>query len=360
MASVSGISRWFRALALGTLAAGVGTNGIYTYQQTQTKNKLNEQVAERTVAIEELGKSLTLEKETNQSQAAQMSRLDEELQNNKANALNFFQKLDQEHLRTSQLTKELSALKSDLGERITLDQMTEAVDKIKFSSVIVEGEEINPFTGQSVRGNGSGVILIGENGGRYILTNAHVTEGHEIRNNQFKDGVYHIKVYNGTDYEKPVEFDAPPVILANGKRAFSKPRIENDLALLAIPPDVKLPPGSGITLRDINKHPLKVGEPVILIASPFGVRDFVSIGSISHIDREIKDADITHHVMADLVGAPGSSGGGLCTVRAEDGKPVVELIGIHDWGWEDNIGANIRVDYIQKVLKDWGIELQKK
>ena len=343
------ISRWFRRLVLGALTAGVGTNGVYTYQQAQTNNKLNQELAERTVSIEELGKALDIEKEINGSQATQMSTLSEELQGSKANALNFLNKLDQEHLRTSQLTEKLNALSSDLNKRITLDQITKAINIVKSSATMVE----------TAHGNGSGVILFGANGGRYVLTNAHVTGGDEIRNNEFKDGVYHIILYNGSDYEKnKIEFDAPPVILSNGKRAHSK---EHDLSLLAIPPDIKLAPGIGVKFRDIKTHKLEVGEPVIAIGTPFGNRDFVSLGILSHIDKEIIFAPSKNkpHIMFDASGAPGSSGGGLFTIRIENGEIIVELAGIIDGGFSDSLSGAIRVDTAEKALNEWNLELQK-
>ena len=259
--------------------------------------------------------------------------------------------LEQGRIGINGLNTQIAELNRELGSRITLDQMVTAVSMITPSTVRVEGQ----------RGLGSGVILFGTNGERYILTNGHVTEGNDFRRNEFQDGVYHIKVYNGSDYKNPIEFDAAPVMLSNGNRASSSPG-EHDLALLAIPPDVKLPSNIiGIRFRDINAHPLRVGEPVIAVGNPFGERDSVSIGSISHIDRAAPGLNINHHIQTDAPINPGNSGGGLFSIRLVDGRPVVELVGINTWGYRggDGIGGSIRVDYIQQVLNGWGVSLRK-
>lgn len=256
----------------------------------------------------------------------------------------------------------VNSLNADLGTRITLDQITAAIDMVAPSTVRVEGEVeyLNFWTGETQKGTvtGSGVILIGEHGERFILTNRHVTRDSEIRRDKLKDGVYHIKVYNGSDFEDPVEFDAAPVILSDGTRAHSSPD-EHDLALLFIPPDIDLPEGIGVKIRDTEAHPLKVGEPVFAIGNPFGIRDSVTIGSISHTDREAKGLNKNHHIQTDAAINPGNSGGGLFSIRVENGKPIVELVGINTWGVRggDGVGGSIRADYIQTLLKEWGIDL---
>lgn len=246
------------------------------------------------------------------------------------------------------LTERLNVLRTDLGSRITVDQFVNAIAMVTPSTVRVEGP----------RGLGSGVVVIGNRGERFILTNGHVTQRNEFQKGEFGDAVYHIKVYNGSDFEDPIEFDASPVMLSSGRRAYSDP-YEHDLALLYIPPDIKLPDNvTGIRMRDIKAHPLRVGEPVFAVGNPFGERDTVTIGSISHIDRAADGLNINRHIQTDAAINPGNSGGGLFSIRIEDGKPVVELIGINTWGYRgaDDIGGSIRVDYILNVLNEWGID----
>lgn len=236
------------------------------------------------------------------------------------------------------MTAQINSLNKELNTRITLDQVMDVVKKITPSTVRVEG----PL------GLGSGVILITPTN-RYILTNGHVTQDNSFVRNETGDSVYHVKLYNGTDYSTPIEFDAAPVILSNGKRAYSSPE-EHDLALLQIPPDVQIPAGVGVVLRNLRTDPVKVGEPVIAIGNPFGERDSVTFGIISHTDREAAGLNINHHFQTDAPINPGNSGGGLFDMKGR-------LIGINTWGYRggDGISGSIRVDEIINMLNSWGI-----
>ena len=160
------------------------------------------------------------------------------------------------------LEKAIFSLGAELREKITLDQVMDVVAAISPSTVMVQNEveAVDFFTGESqkVTVTGSGVIVTLGNGSNVILTNSHVTEDGAFRRNELKDGVYHIKLYNGTDYANPIEFDAAPVMLSTGNRAHSMSN-EHDFALLVIPPDIKLPDGLGIKVRDLKNNPAKSG-----------------------------------------------------------------------------------------------------
>ena len=241
-------------------------------------------------------------------------------------------------LSAQNMMAQINSLNRQLNTRITLDQVMDVVQNITPSTVRVEGS----------RGLGSGVILITPHN-RYILTNGHVTRENDFQRNETRDSVFHIKLYNGTDYSNPVEFDAAPVMLSNGHRAYSPPG-EGDLALLQIPPDVQIPAGAGIVLRDLTTNPLRVGEPVIAIGNPFGERDSVSFGIISHADREVGSLNASRNVQTDAAINPGNSGGGLFDMQGR-------LIGINTWGYRGagGVGGSIRVDEVIKMLKSWGV-----
>lgn len=338
---------------LGLTSAGLGANTAKSIYDANSNNlrfqDLSEVLAQSREAANRLNVLLQQEQTLNSQQAQQMTALNQELGNSRTTISKLSQNLLEGERRVEGLQAHINKLNKELGTRITLDQFVTAVSQVTPSTVRVEGQ----------MGLGSGVILFGTNGERYILTNGHVTQRNEFRRGEFQDSVYHIKVFNGTDYKNPIEFDAAPVMLSNGQRAYSQPEV-HDLALLAIPPDVVLPNNVvGIRFRDIQANPLRVGEPVFAVGNPFGERDSVTIGSISHIDRS-SDLNQNHHIQTDAPINPGNSGGGLFSIRVIDGKPVVELIGINTWGYReaDGIGGSIRVDYIQKVLKDWGIKLR--
>ncbi len=326
----------------GLAGAGAAGNGVSNYMTS-------EELARSRDTVNELNLRLSNEQSLNLQQARQMAALNQDLVQSRSNVTNLNQQLLQSQSNVQNLTTRLAELNREFGTRITLDHLVTAVSMITPSTVKVEGQF----------GHGSGVILFGSNGERFILTNGHVTQQNELRKNLFQDGVFHIKVYNGSDYKNPVEFDAQPVILSNGNRAFSAPG-EHDLALLAIPPDVKLPANVvPIRFRDINANPLRVGEPVIVVGNPFAERDSVSFGSISHVDRS-SDLNINHHLQTDAPINPGNSGGGLFSIRVENGRPIVELVGINTWTYRgaDGLGGSIRVDYVQQVLNSWGINLR--
>lgn len=239
----------------------------------------------------------------------------------------------------NELQQRINALNHQMNSRITLDQVMDVASRVSPSTVRVEG----------AFALGSGVIVLDDTGRRFIVTNGHVIERNEIRRNGERDGVFRIKVHNGSDFRNPIEFYAAPVILANGERAYSHPDA-HDLAVLQIPSDVVLPPGVGIRLRDITQRPLRVGEPVIAVGNPFGERDSVSFGIISHIDRSAIGLNQNHHVQTDAPINPGNSGGGLFDMQGN-------LVGINTWGYRggDGVAGSIRVDEVRRLLKSWGI-----
>ena len=240
------------------------------------------------------------------------------------------------------MVTKLNQLNQELNSRITLDQVIGIVKKVSPSTVRVEGSS----------GLGSGVIIQTDKG-KFILTNGHVVEGNSFQRETEGNPVFHIKLYNGSDSNPTAEFDAPTVALSNGQRAYSPPG-QHDLALLQIPPDVKIPETAGIIGRNIEIAPLQVGEPVIAIGNPFGERDSVTFGIISHADRLTEGLNINHHIQTDAPINPGNSGGGLFDMKGN-------LVGINTWGYRggDGIAGSIRIDEIVKVLDGWGIHLEQ-
>lgn len=240
-----------------------------------------------------------------------------------------------------------------LGGRITLDQIADVVSMVSPSTVKVEGEReiVNPFTGETrkVKSFGSGFIIRTTGGQRYLLTNRHVTQGSEIRTNE-GNSVYNITLYNGSDFREPVSFFASPVILSNGNGAHSPPNIR-DLSVLAIPPNVLLPPGAGLIFRDLEKEPLRPGEPGIAIGTPLGDRDTVTFGIISNTDRKTF-FNSSHHVQTDAAINPGNSGGVLVDMQGR-------IISMNEWtsmGAAGGHGGGIRGDELIQELRRMGIQ----
>ncbi len=285
---------------------------------------------------------------TNQEQANKIERLSDQLTEYQTASSQHQSTIDALNARLQQgqqsiqsMLAQVNALNRDLSSRITLDQLVGVVSRTTPHTVRVEG----------ARGLGSGVIIRDNNGGRYILTNGHVTQGNDFRRNGEQDGVYHIKIYNGRDSVAPVEFDAAPVMLANGQRAFATPET-HDLALLAIPPNVQIPANLGITMRDMTVDPIRPGEPLIAIGNPFGERDSVSFGIASHVDRRTEGLNQNMSIQTDAAINPGNSGGALVDMQGR-------LVGINTWGYRGgaSVGGAIRIDYVKRVLESWGLNV---
>src|SRR5262249_34242831 len=138
----------------------------------------------------------------------------------------------------------------------------------------------------SREGLGSGVIV---NEGGYILTNAHVVKGAaRIRT----------KLADGSEY--------PAVIVGQDP--------QTDLAVLKIAPSHPLP-----IARMGDSDKLNVGDWVLAIGSPFGLKQTVTAGIISAKDRE-DDAGGTpfqQFLQTDAAINPGNSGGPLVNLAGE-------------------------------------------
>ncbi|NQU64280.1 MAG: trypsin-like peptidase domain-containing protein, partial [SAR324 cluster bacterium] len=144
-----------------------------------------------------------------------------------------------------------------------------------------------PSTGKAVESIGSGIILT-EDG--YILTNFHIIENAE-------------EIYASVFTEDAIVRHLAEVIDLSAKL---------DLALIKINPKVPLKPA---VLS--NEHPLRVGEEILAIGSPFGLDQTVSKGIISSLNKTIKIGTITHKnlIQTDAAINRGNSGGPLVDNR---------------------------------------------
>ncbi len=229
------------------------------------------------------------------------------------------------------LLSKLNELKTEISKQITLEDIENVVQTVSPSAVMVTG------TGNSGV-LGSGVIIRDNNGKKYILTNAHVIEGINDEHKGSNPRFYRVTFYNGTDSNEPIEALASLKSISNSD--------EHDLALLEITSNTKLPENVGVTMRDVTQNPIRVGEPVIAIGTPFGRRDSVTFGIVSHADRWAP-ININNHIQTDAAIDPGNSGGGLFDMQGR-------LIGINTWGIGKLSGA-IRIDNIKTMLESWGI-----
>jgi Do/DeqQ family serine protease len=132
---------------------------------------------------------------------------------------------------------------------------------------------------------GSGVVL--DAGKGYILTNAHVVEN---------ASQITVTLVDGRDMKaEVVGIDEP-----------------TDIAVLKVRP-VKL---TQVTLGDSAR--LEVGDFVVAIGNPFGLRNSVTSGIVSGLGRSSLDQDgFEDFIQTDAAINPGNSGGALVNLRGE-------------------------------------------
>lgn len=225
-------------------------------------------------------------------------------------------------------------------DQLSLDEkILKVVKEVTPSTCMVQGAVMNPTTGRPIIVTGSGVVITADEG-KFILTNAHVTQATGMRFIPAMDASYNVRMYNG-EANAGVRFQSAPVVLSTGQRAHSAPPI-HDLALLGIPPDIDAPSGVSIA----HSVP-EVGETVVAMGNPYGNVDNVSSGIVSHNDRKIGDNNFLG-TTAEI--NPGNSGGGLFNLNAE-------LVGINARTilQADGMGYAIRGDVIKAQLEEWGI-----
>jgi len=162
---------------------------------------------------------------------------------------------------------------------------------------------------------GSGVILDARKG--YILTNAHVIENaSEIT----------VTLVDGRDLKAEiVGIDEP-----------------TDLAVLKVRP-LKL---TQITLGDSTK--LEVGDFVVAIGNPFGLRNSVTSGIVSGLGRSNLDQDgFEDFIQTDAAINPGNSGGALVNLRGEMVGLATAILARS--GGNIGIGFAIPVDMVRSI-----------
>jgi serine protease Do len=145
----------------------------------------------------------------------------------------------------------------------------------------------------------SGPPMISEQVGTGLIV---TPEGHIVTNKHVVDNAYHVEVtlYDGTHVHAHV------VAVA---RNF-------DLAVLKIDKTGLTP----ITMG--NSDQVKVGETVVAIGNPLGLKETVSVGVVSAVHRNIGFSDFDDLIQTDAAINPGNSGGPLF-------NSVGEVIGIN-------------------------------
>ena len=181
------------------------------------------------------------------------------------------------------------------------------------------GGQSTPFGQQSPgSATGSGFVIDGEG---HIVTNQHVVDGAESVRVQFADGSEEDAKIVGTDPS-------------------------TDIAVL----DVDRPSSELTTLRFAPTGSLEVGNPVVVLGSPFGLTGTLTTGVISAVGREIESPNgftIENAVQTDAALNHGNSGGPVLDTQ---GRVVGVASQIRsDSGGSDGVGYAVPGDTAKRV-----------
>lgn len=182
-------------------------------------------------------------------------------------------------------------------------QMTELISTLRRSVVLVRGRD----------GHGAGVAWGAPNGAERVVTNDHVVRG-----------------------------DRAVVETADGRqleaRVTARDR-ENDLALLSVP---------GLGLRAVpvgDARTLRVGELIIAVGHPWGVRETATFGIVSATGPQTWMGRARRDLLqADVRLAPGNSGGPL----ADAGGRVV---GIASMVMSPNVALAVPAHVVEQLVR---------
>lgn len=181
------------------------------------------------------------------------------------------------------------------------------------------GQQTTPFGDQSpAEATGSGFVIDKEG---HIVTNQHVVDGADSVRVQFSDGTEVKADVVGTDPS-------------------------TDIAVL----DVDRPSSQLTTVQFAPTGSLQVGNPVLVIGSPFGLEGTLTTGVISAVGREIESPNgftIENAVQTDAALNHGNSGGPVLDTQ---GRVVGVAAQIRsDSGGSDGIGYAVPGDTAKRV-----------
>jgi serine protease Do len=174
-----------------------------------------------------------------------------------------------------------------------------------------------PEGGSPTFGQGSGFVFLNRNGNAFIMTNNHVVQDAERIRVRFDDGREFDAEVTGTDPQ-------------------------SDIAIIQIP-GLDVP-----ALPMARSAELEVGEWVVAIGSPFGLRSTLTVGVVSATGRTALGInDYEDFIQTDAAINPGNSGGPLMDL---DGRVVGMNTAIFSRsGGYMGIGFAIPIDLAQAI-----------
>jgi S1-C subfamily serine protease len=199
---------------------------------------------------------------------------------------------------------------------------------VTITSIFGEGSVDDLLSGDGAAGQGSGFVLDGKGN---IATNAHViTEG--SGNKITKADEVYVQFADGNQ--------VPAEIVGYDPNA--------DVGMVKVDPE-------GLNLVPLSlgeTGPVKVGDPVAAIGSPFGEENSLSVGVVSAKDRTIQaltDFSISEAIQTDAAINRGNSGGPLLDERGRV-IGVITRIRSSSGGGNVGVGFAVSVDTVSRSL----------
>lgn len=230
------------------------------------------------------------------------------------------------------------------------DGVPEVVEKVASSTVSIMRFYLGS-DGIPQDSSGSGFFIRDASGGTHLLTKTHIIWPHEGKRDESDHGECIVAPHGGHG-----EFLAKVTTLPDGREATRSPS-SYDMTLLEVPADVTVPHGLGLKIRDLTEHPLKEGEKVVVIGSPFALDGSVTTGVVSAHERShVVNGTMIPFVQIDAAAHPGSSGSPVVDMRGEL-IGIVKAVYPFAGSYAETVVFALRADAIEEVLREWGIEV---
>ena len=217
------------------------------------------------------------------------------------------------HNRVSQLEQELDSITSNISgfENEYQTLLSDLFEQVRLSVVVVKAtiRRINIFGREYLTTQqGSGFIL--KNNGDYII----VTSNHIIN----EATSIQVTFVNSTSYTASILYS----------------NVSVDLAFL----NTNAPESEYVPLEIIDSNSLKVGYPVVLVGTPYGLKGSMSEGIVSALNRTliVNDDYIENVIQTTAPMNPGNSSGPLLNYSGE-------VIGIVTASIEDSEGIGFAI-----------------
>lgn len=237
-------------------------------------------------------------------------------------------------------------LASQLNQKLSINAISQAAAKAFPSTVQIEIRD--EAKNLSI---GAGVIVSAPDGRLYVLTCDHVVnslKGDEDEEKaSAKPTTITVNLYRQTNQAEAVTFTTQPLVIPAAKMDEQTQKM--DLAVLPIPLETRIPSTVRyIEMRDTQKEPLRYGETVLALGSPYALKDSLTVGVVSHPHRVmpsfVKIPGL--FVQTDAGYNPGNSGGGLFDLQGR-------LVGINTFTIQGRevLGSATHVDSVKKYLE---------